>query len=79
MQTAWEGSVLASLHGCNPLADPNVNKQTVKALKEAIRKSSSIWLYAALRVGGNRPHLLDLVEAVLPATEAHDWSFVYKP
>ena len=56
-------------------------RETVEVLKEAIRKikSSSTWQYAALRVGGNRPHLLDQVEAVLPAYEAQDWSFVYKP
>ena len=76
-----EGTVLSGLHRCNLVSDPNANKLTVEVLKEAIRKikSSSTWQYAALRVGGNRPHLLDQVEAVLPAYEAQDWSFVYKP
>ena len=76
-----EGNVLSSLHRCNLVSDPNANKLTVEVLKEAIRKikSSSTWQYAALRVGGNRPHLLDQIEAVLPAYEAQDWSFVYKP
>ena len=76
-----EGKVLSSLHRCNLVSDPNANKLTVEVLKEAIRKikASSTWQYAALRVGGNRPHLLDQVEAVLPAYEAQDWSFVYKP
>ena len=75
------GSVLAGLHRCNLVSDPNVNKLTVEVFKEAIRKikASSTWQYAALRVGGNWPHLLDQVEAVLPAYEARDWSFVYKP
>ena len=56
-----EGNVLAALH-----SDPNVNKLTVEVLKESIRKikASSTSQYAALRVGGNRPHLLDQVEAV---------------
>ena len=50
-----EGSVLAALHRCNLVYDPNVNKLTVEVLKEAIRKikASSTWQYAALRVGGN--------------------------
>ena len=63
------------------VSDPNAKKLTVEVLKEAIRKikSSSTWQYAALRVGGKRRHLLDQVEAVLPAYEAQDWSFVYKP
>ena len=76
-----EGTVLSGLHRCNLVSDPNAHKPTVEVLKEAIRKikSSSTWQYAALRVGGNRPHLLDQVEAVLPAYAAQDWSFVYKP
>ena len=43
--------------------------RSVEVLEEAIRKikSSSTWQYAALRVGVNRPHLLDQIEAVLPA------------
>ena len=78
-----EGTVLSGLHRCNLVSDPmsNANKLTVEVLKEAIRKikSSSTWQYAALRVEGNRPHLLDQVEPVVPAYEAQDWSFVYKP
>ena len=66
--------MLASLHRCNFVCDPNVNMLTVGLLKEAIRKikASSTWQYAALRLGGNRPHLLDHDKAVLPAYEAQD-------
>ena len=69
-----EGGVLASLHRCNFVSGPNVNTLTVGVLKEAIRKikASSTWQYAALRLVGNRPHLLDQVKAVLPAYEAQD-------
>ena len=66
--------MLASLHTCNFVCDPNVNTLTVGMLKEATRKSkaSSTWQYAALCLEGNRPHLLDPVKAVLPANEAQD-------